>query len=139
MWPWQALPLSEECRVQRDLTENAEAPPGQPHAGPLAALAGMFWRRQRWTPTAVLVLAAAVWLWSRQAGIGFSDWGGIVGGGTVLLVVAAFYSAIRVRPPLAEAVLYAALWVGFSAAGACLTYLAAALAFPLRVAWFALF
>lgn len=54
-------------------------------------------------------------------------------GAVVLLVgVCALYSGPRPAPILAEATWYAALWIGFSLIGCCLTYEAAAFALPLH-------
>lgn len=95
-------------------------------------LLSLVWSPQRRSPAAVIVLGLAVWLWCLHAGIVFTDWSRIVLAIAALSVVVAFYSFVRVRPALSEALLYTLLWVAFSAFGACATYLAASLALPLH-------
>lgn len=60
---------------------------------------------------------------------------GILAATLLLLAIALLYATLRPRPAIAGMAGHAALWVGFSAAGAVLTYLAATADLPLRDGW----
>lgn len=85
----------------------------------------------------LLVLLAVDLLWSAHVGLAFRNYGHILVADSVLLGASAFYGISRRSRRLSEMGYYGALWIGFSALGAILTYLAAYIPGPLYDAQFA--
>lgn len=76
------------------------------------------------------------WLWCQRAGLAFTGWPRILGAVGLALVLRLVYCTVRRNAPIAEMALYTGLWILFTAFGAILTYLGAALAEPLSDAGF---
>ncbi len=85
-----------------------------------------------WAWALTLSLAALDWIWAHWIGLVFVGRMGIALPLIFLLTIGVFYGYSGRERRLSDAGNYAALWVGFSAAGVIFTYLVATLAMPLR-------
>jgi hypothetical protein len=79
----------------------------------------------------VAILLAVDLTWARLAGLHFTGWWSVVWTVGFLAGIGFFYQSTGRNARLADVGNYAALWVGFSAAGAIFTYVVATLRMPL--------
>jgi hypothetical protein len=100
----------------------------RPSASSLSALAERMSPLDALAVAAVLSIAVIDVAWVRLGHLPLS-FGGFLGplsGCALLLAVAAIYATVRVNPRIAEAALFAALWIAFTVAGCIQTYIATA-------------
>jgi hypothetical protein len=91
----------------------------------------------RLLPALVLI----VWIgveaaWMARHGYRFRDWGISAGGVAALLILATVYGWRDRSAGIANSAYFAAMWVGFTCAGAIFTYLCAGMGYPLLDAAF---
>jgi PAP2 superfamily len=86
---------------------------------------------------AILILAAIDWAWATQAGLEISGLMPVVEGVAMLAAFGFLLDYSKRARPVAEAMQYCALWIGFAVALEIFSYAAATLRMPLRDLQFA--